>query len=272
MSENMSEKKSFFSSLEPKSAMLVGIVGGVLVICAIGFFITLGILLSKGEKTDNTATPPANEQVTPTVTKSDRPVVELFVMSHCPYGLQMEKALLPAWTLLSNKADISVKFVYYAMHGQKELEEQTRQYCIEKEQAGKFIAYLGCFAKAGDSASCLAQTKVDQSKMTACVGKTDKEFGIMAKFNDQSTWLSGQFPLFPIYNDLNERYGVQGSPTLVINGAQVESGRSPEAVKQAICASFNNPPSECGTALSTQAAGAGFGDTAGTDASAGCGT
>ena len=67
--------------------------------------------------------------------KSDKPVVELFVMSHCPYGTQTEKGILPVVNLLEDKIDFSVKFVYYAMHGETELQEQTRQYCIQKERS-----------------------------------------------------------------------------------------------------------------------------------------
>ncbi|MDO8499451.1 MAG: hypothetical protein Q7S66_02215 [bacterium] len=264
----MEDRKSFFENLEPKSALIVGMVGGVLVLCTIGFIVTLFILLGgkSGVSTNTVATinnnPAAQPSNTPppTVVKADRPKVELFVMSYCPYGLQMQKAYIPAMQLLKNKADIDIKFVSYAMHGLKEVEENTRQYCIQTEQNDKFANYLKCFSGSGDFTSCLSQAGVNTGKVNSCVTATNKKFAIMDKYNDQSSWLSGQFPLYPIYQDLNQQYGVQGSPTLVINGAQVNVNRTPEAIKQAICASFNDAPSECDNVLDSSQPEPGFGN------------
>lgn len=51
--KKISEKSSqtFFDNLKPKTAFIVGLVSGVLVICAIGFFILGGILLGQGTGT-----------------------------------------------------------------------------------------------------------------------------------------------------------------------------------------------------------------------------
>lgn len=291
-------KKSFFDLLDPKSALIVGLVGGLLSLGTIGF-IVLGTLVVQGKVNvgASTQTPvvavadqnqltaqPAQNVPAPTVPKSDKPKVDLYVMAYCPYGLQMEKAFVPAWNLLKNKADISVKFVNYAMHGKKEVDENTRQYCIQSEQPTKYQAYLNCFFGAGqndgqpaDFAKCLASTGVNQNSLNSCVSRTDKQFGITAKFNDQSSWLSGQYPQYPIYDSENQKYGVQGSPTLVINGVQSQTGRTPEAVKQAICDAFNNAPSECKQNLGNSQFQPGFGTVlsaaGGTGANApGCGT
>ena len=53
--------------------------------------------------------------------------------------------------------------------------------------------------------------------------------------------------------------GISGSPTFVINGAQVQVSRSPEAVKAAICNAFTTAPSECSQTLSTAQASPSFG-------------
>ncbi len=270
------EKKTFFASLEPKSALIVGLVAGVLVIGTVGFIIMLALYFGGGSAaTENQAQQQAQDQptATPSVVKSDKPQVELFIMSYCPYGLQMQKAFLPAWEILKDKADFSVKFVSYAMHDLKEVEENTRQYCIETEQASKYIAYANCFTVSGNYQSCLSSVGVNASKLNSCTEKTNKKFGILDKYNDKSTWLSGRYPVYPIHQDLNNQYGVQGSPTLIINGAPVEAGRSPEAVRQVVCAAFNNAPSECSKALNSASASPGFG--AGTDntgAAAECGS
>ena len=130
----MDEKKSFFELLDSKSALIVGAVGGVLVLGTLGF-VVLGSMAWKGNLSlgngsgsglvvDNNNQQVAGEEIIgppPVVPKSDRPKVELFVMSYCPYGLQMEKAYLPAWELLKNKADIDLKFVSYSIHPKKKI-------------------------------------------------------------------------------------------------------------------------------------------------------
>jgi len=77
--------------------------------------------------------------------KTDKPTIDLFVMSYCPYGVQAEQAMLPVMELLGDEADINIRFVYYAMHDWTEIEENTRQYCIQKEEPDKYIDYLSCF-------------------------------------------------------------------------------------------------------------------------------
>lgn len=134
------------------------------------------------------------------VTKSDKPVVELFVMSHCPYGTQAEKGIIPVYELLGDKIDSSIKFVYYSMHPSAgEVQEQLRQYCIQEEQNDKYLDYLTCFLKAGDSESCLAEANIDTAKLDTCYASTDKEFNVIANLEDQSSWLNGRFPMFNIY-------------------------------------------------------------------------
>lgn len=220
-----------------------------------------------------TPQPPAN------VPKTDKPVVELFVMSHCPFGTQAEKGILPAVRTLGDKVDFKVKFVYYVMHGEKEVKEQLVQYCIQKEQPNKFLPYLACFlndtaGQGGEAASnkCIADLGVDITKLETCKAAADKEFKIMDSFKDTASWLSGRFPLFNTDKADNEKYGVGGSPTLVINGVQSNAGRDSASYLAAICGAFNTPPSECQTQLSAVAPGPGFGyDSTAAATAAGCG-
>jgi len=201
------------------------------------------------------------EQKPKEVPKTDRPKIELFIMSYCPFGIQMEKALLPVIELLGDKADISVKFVDYAMHGKKELDENLRQYCIQKEQNDKFLDYAYCFLEKGEGSEeeCLNKAKIDKEKLNKCIEKTDKEFNVSGMYNDKSTWQGGRFPQFNIHKELNEKYGVRGSPTLIINGVEVSISRSPEAIKEAVCNAFSEKPEECNKELSSTVESYGFG-------------
>jgi hypothetical protein len=191
-------------------------------------------------------------------------------MSYCPYGTQAEKGILPVVALLGNKIDFNVRFVYYSMHEfsqgtpyEPEMEENLRQYCIQKEQKPKFDTYLTCFLQAGDNATCLTQAKIDKTMLNACTTAADKEFGVTASKNDKSTWLSGTYPLFNVDKDLNTLYNVGGSPTLVINGVEANSARDPASYLSAICSSFSDGsvPTECGQTLSSTAYSPGFGYT-----------
>jgi hypothetical protein len=192
--------------------------------------------------------------------QSSVPDVKLFVMSYCPYGLQAEKALLPAWELLKEKAEIGIYFVDYIMHEKKEIDENLRSYCIQKEEPEKFISYLKCFAADGDYEGCLEEAGINQERLTSCVEETDRAFGVTQNYNDQSSWLNGQYPKFQVHADLNDKYEVSGSPTLVINDVIVNvASRSPEGFKAAICEAFTSQPEECSQELSEETASPGLG-------------
>ncbi len=212
-------------------------------------------------------------QASPEVPKSDKPEVELFVMSHCPYGTQMEKGILPVAYLLGEMIDLDFKFVYYAMHPtQGEVEEQLRQYCIQEEQEDKFLDYMTCFLEDGDSDRCDAEVGIDTTALSECYNRVDQEYNVIANLEDTSSWLNGRFPLFDIHKEDNEKYGVGGSPTLVINGQKVQTGRDSITLLNTICGAFNEAPEECNTQLEAGQPGPGFGwSTTGSANVAACG-
>ncbi len=224
---------------------------------------------------DNSGTGSGNDPTAPStqdVPKSDKPKVELFVMSYCPFGTQIEKGILPVASLLKDKIDFQIKFVYYAMHDKKEIDENTIQYCIQKEQKDKFLTYMKCFLTAGDQAGCLTSSGVDKNKVNACVSASDKQFNINANYNDKAKWLSGRYPLYDVDKADNTKYDVGGSPTLIINGVEVQSGRDSPSLLSAVCNSFNNKPKECETQLEAGTPSSGFGwDKASSNNLANCG-
>lgn len=198
---------------------------------------------------DNQASAPAAN-----APKSDKPKVELFVMTHCPYGLQAEKGILPAFAALGNKIDAKIRFVHYFMHGDKEEQETYNQVCIREEQAAKYDNYLTCFTGSGDTAACQTQAGIDAKKLNSCVASKAKGY-------------------YKTDSDLSNGYGVGGSPTLVINGVQSEAGRDSASYLAGICAAFNNAPAECSKQLASASPSAGFGAGAVSgSAAAGCAT
>lgn len=201
------------------------------------------------------------------VPKTAKPDVELFVMSHCPYGTQIEKGMLPVVDLLNDKILFQIKFVNYAMHGEKEVREEMLQYCMQKSDQTKYLQYLDCFLKSGDSTKC-----GDTSSYKSCVDGTDNQYSVMDNLNNKELWLNGQFPKFLVFDADNKIYGVQGSPTLIINGVESKAGRDSQSLLTAICSSFDVQPEECKQTLSSAAPAPGFGEGASTTGDAGvCG-
>jgi len=177
------------------------------------------------------------------------PILQVFVMTYCPYGTQIEKGLLPAYELLKEKANFKVRFVSYTMHGDKEVQETNRQLCI-REETDKFWSYLSCFLEAGDSAGCLSRVGLDAAKINDCMQNRAAGY-------------------YDVDKQLNTQYGVQGSPTVVLDDEVAQMSRSPESIKQAVCAAFSTQPSECSQALSSENPSAGFGYTASSSSGSG---
>ena len=207
--------------------------------------------------------------------KSEKPQVELFVMSHCPYGTQMEKGIIPVVKELGENIDFEVKFVNYAMHGEKELDEQLRQYCVQKDYSDKYLAYLSAFLEEGNSQDALGAIGISDVDIADCVKEADETYKVTELFEDpQKAEWSGRFPPFKIYDLDNKKYGVKGSPTLVINGQTISSGRDAQSLLNTICSAFTDKPEACNTDMAsfgTPAPGFGFETQGGSATAAGCG-
>jgi hypothetical protein len=190
---------------------------------------------------------------------SNKPVVELFVMSYCPFGLQIEKGLIPVLDTLNDSVNFSVKFCGYAMHGKIELNEQLVQYCIQREHMDHYLSYLRCFLADGNTSGCMNLTGIDPMEIAVCTGLADTEYNITQNYYNQSTWIGGRFPPFGIYKEETERYGIYSSPTLLVNGSVVDTNRDSKSLLETICAGFGARPASCDANLSEAMPSPGFG-------------
>ena len=206
----------------------------------------------------NTPVTPAAQPTPQTMPKTNKPTVQLYTMAYCPYGNQAEGVTQPVVTLLGSKVEIEPHYVIYAnyqgggpnycfdneskycsMHGAQEIHEDVRELCIFKYQKDKFWAYI-----AANDATCTAQNA--DSCWEAVANSTGIDTGKV-----KSCYNSEAISLLQNEVDLNTKYGVQGSPMLIINGVEYSGDRTPEGYKQGICGAFNSPPSECNTTLSS---------------------
>jgi hypothetical protein len=206
---------------------------------------------------------PSSQQQQTEVPKTAKPSVELYVFTYCPYGLQMEKAMLPAVKLLGDKIDFKIRQIG-AMHGAHEELEAKRQLCIEKNYPDKFLDYVQAFAEDATIGACNGDATCLIPKLNALYTK----FGIDASKISSCITTDGATMYSAELTNADSK-GVTGSPTLIINGVTAQASRSPEAVKGVICNAFNDVPSECSQALSTNQSSAGFGADAGSGSGSG---
>jgi hypothetical protein len=174
------------------------------------------------------------------------PTMQVFIMSHCPYGTQIVKGLIPIWRAFNGKANIELRFVSYTMHGAQEDLDNNRIMCIREEQSSKLIDYLDCYVHAdgteAGAQSCISQVGIDKAKLDSCVT------------NSAATY-------YAVDKQLNTQYSVQGSPTVIIDGKEASVyPRDPATVAKALCDAFTgSKPTECSQAFSTTNPAAGFG-------------
>jgi protein-disulfide isomerase len=200
------------------------------------------------------------------VPKSDKPVADFYVFSYCPYGTQMEKALVPVYNLLKSKADINIVFIG-AMHGEYERVESLRQICIEKNYGkDKLFAYFDKLLVNAAVGSC----RGTDSCVSPLIEAIYTQVGI-DKNTVNTCMTKDADALYQADVAKSANLGISGSPSVVINGVQAQVSRSPAGVLSAICSAFNTAPAECSQTLSSTSASAGFGSTASSSSSASCG-
>jgi len=217
----------------------------------------LGPSKDKPAATAKPNNPPPAKQTAADVKKVDKTMLELYVVSKCPFGLQAQRAAAEAIAKIPSLADsVTVRYIgsvvngkITAMHGGDnttgEAGENLRQICIRDEQKSKYWNYIACHIKAGDVDSCLKTAGVDEGKLTSCI--SDPKRGLAYAQEDF---------------DLNEKHGITGSPTYVLNGAEIAEGefggRSAEGTKEIVCASSTTEQSFCSTELNATEAATSF--------------
>jgi len=188
--------------------------------------------------------------------KTDKPLLEAFVVSQCPYGLQMQRILSEIVKNIPSLAEnMKVKYIgavvgdkITSMHGDEEAQENLRQICIREEQGDKYWSYIDCHIKKGEVDGCLTAAGIDEAKLSNCM--TDSSKGLKYAKEDF---------------DAQEKYNVTGSPTLILDEEQVSEfdfgGRTAQAVKTLLCCGFKTEPGTCSQKLTEDSAATGFSET-----------
>lgn len=255
-------------SVDDKKGERVGfnkdiVFGGVIIVLVA--LLTLSVM-TKGfglfnEKNDTNPVVPVVNNTGSNTGSGEKPLVQLFTMSYCPYGNIAEEGIQPAVELLGDKIEFEPRYVIYAnyggegycigngaycsLHGVQELNQDIREQCVWENDNGKYWNFVfamndKCNYKNADTCweSVAQSLGIDTSMVKQC------------EKNNALTFADDSYVL-------NQKYGVRGSPTLVIDGKEVApTSRTPEAYKQVICDAFDSKPAECSTVLSSASGGA----------------
>jgi glutaredoxin len=181
------------------------------------------------------------------IPKKDKTEVKLFVMAFCPYGNQAEDLIRPVADLLGDKIKLELHYIvskegkeYNSLHGAQELTQGVRELCVQKYQKDKFWKFVSLINKNATSDNAdktwerLARSlDMNVQQIRDCQKKE------LSSMLDQEIKLTG-------------KYGVSGSPTLVINDVTYNGDRTADSYKEAVCSGFKNQPKECKTKLSNE--------------------
>jgi len=207
---------------------------------------TSGIKLSDLSVNNNQTQTQAKKLTCNDLTKAESAKLTVFIVSNCPYGLQMQrvfKKVLDEQPALA--ANLEVKYIgsiegdkIVSMHGNTEAQENLKQICIREEQKEKYWPYVSCYMQEGKSEDCSTTAGIDTVSLKTCL--TDKTKGIAYAKKDF---------------DLAKKYQVTSSPTLLLNDKQIVSefdfgGRVSNSIKQVVCCGSKTQGEYCKTDLS----------------------
>lgn len=185
------------------------------------------------------------------IPKSEKPKVDLYVMSFCPFGNNAEDTMQPVYELLKNKVDFNFHYIVsvegnevQSLHGKPEVLQNEKEACVLKYHgADKWFGYVTYVNKnCGSDGACsdagLKSVGLVPAKIAACAS-------------------SEGVALMKADAEISAAAGAGGSPTLIINGVQTktvyEYGNS-ESYKQSICSAFEVAPEECAKTLAANTA------------------
>jgi len=201
------------------------------------------------------------------IAKLERPKLEFFVMSFCPYGKLAEQGVGPVARLLGAKADFEPHYIIYgpefcsaygmtpeqccfanttlcSLHGVNEANEDARQLCVLRDFKSGFWNYVDYV-----NANC------SLDNIESCWKDAAKSAGVNATKVGECFAKDGA-ALLAAEKAFGDSKQVSASPTVFLNGVVFKSKLSPEEFKTGVCDSFKTTPTECGNTLSNETAAA----------------
>ncbi|MBU0472148.1 MAG: hypothetical protein KKF65_05965 [Nanoarchaeota archaeon] len=193
------------------------------------------------------------------VTKGDnRPQIDFFVMSYCPYGNMAEEAIEPAYQVLKEEADFNPKYVIYSnygsgypdycldensvlcsMHGIQELNQNIREACVAKyygmDEWFSFALAMNSKCNSGNADTCWQAVAESLSLDVGTISTCEQEEGYDLMLADK---------------ELGDKLGARGSPSVFVEGAQYNGARTANGYLSALCTAFDEAPADCNEVIS----------------------
>jgi hypothetical protein len=177
---------------------------------------------------------------TPAAKVVDKPAkLEFFVMSKCPYGVQVEKAVAPVLEKLGGNVDFHIAYIgqkqgdqLSSMHGPGEVTGDIAQLCAHEIAPDKYVKMIECQDKDPSHVdtnweSCGKEIGIDTGAVKACMDSRGQKL-LAASFDE------------------SQQRGATGSPTMFLNGKPYEGGRKSNDFMRAICNTFEGTkPADC---------------------------
>ena len=191
--------------------------------------------------------------------KADKPTLEVYTMSFCPYGIKANLLTYPVMTLLSDIVTFEPHWVIYgteyykgqedaycvgdfcSMHGKYEVEENVRQMCVWENNPEVYWDYVGYIADKYFKNEC------NKANIDTCWKEAANSVGVDISVIETCATNEG-LTLLAAEKELNDKNGVRGSEHLRLNDMQLSMSDyrwSSKKLKAVICDSFNNVPELC---------------------------
>jgi glutaredoxin len=178
-----------------------------------------------------------------TAATGEKVKMEFFIMSKCPYGVQVAQGIKPVLDEIGDWVDFSMDYIVnkrgdklVSMHGEPELKGNIIQLCAIKHypDTKKYMAFVDCQNKEWRKIpegweTCANSTGLDVGRLKSCIeGNQGKEL------------------LAASHKRAQERKA-QGSPTIYLAGKPYNGGRDKAAFMRAICEKLTgaNRPEPC---------------------------
>ena len=173
--------------------------------------------------------------------------LEFYVMSQCPFGVQVENSIKPVLDKFGDSINFSLNFIatenadgtFKSLHGQAEVDGNIIQLCAAKYYPSKYMGLVVCQNEnvkdiQTNWKTCAQTLGIDASTIETCF-----------KGDEGKRLLSQSIKLAQAAN-------AQGSPTIYLNKKQYQSGRDTLSFMRSVCAVLNNHPDcanmpKCGT-------------------------
>lgn len=168
------------------------------------------------------------------------PTLEMYVMSQCPYGVQVVNAIAPVKQQLGDALNLKIGYIgngtpgnFQSLHGAPEVKGNIAQLCAAKQAPKKYLDLIVCQNKnprAVDTnwKECAGQVGMDAAALEACVNGDEGQQLLAASFAEA------------------QQKGAQGSPTMFINGKPYDGGRKSRDFLKAVCAATTgDQPQPC---------------------------